>query len=340
MSDPASPPELLSWLDSSDPTTLADPGTVGKAAADLIAHMHLPPPGTGQTHVRLAGLAAVGAHDLGLARLVEGHADAAAICAELTSGRLVPGPGELWGVWAADPPSARVTARRAGDQWLLNGVKAWCSGADACSHALITAHADDGYRLFLVARPAWTPVDGTWPAYAMAASDSRSVQLDFSPAEAVAGPGAYLERPGFWQGGVGVAAVWYGGAVGVARALRRAHGRRPLDQHALAHAGAVDVALTALRSLLDTSARAIDATPEDTESARTMALQARAAAEGTAELVVARVGRALGATPLALDPVHGRLVADLGLYVRQTHAERDLADLGERRLAEPEPWQW
>ena len=41
-----------------------------------------------------------------------------------------------------------------------------------------------------------------------------------------------------------------------------------------------------------------------------------------------RVGRALGAGPLGHDEAHGRRVADLTVYLRQHHAERDLAQLG------------
>lgn len=45
--------------------------------------------------------------------------------------------------------------------------------------------------------------------------------------------------------------------------------------------------------------------------------------------MLARVGRALGPAPLALEAEHARRVADLQLYVRQHHAERDQASLGE-----------
>src|SRR4249919_1622082 len=38
----------------------------------------------------------------------------------------------------------------------------------------------------------------------------------------------------------------------------------------------------------------------------------------------------LGPAPLAFDETHARRVADLEIYVRQHHAERDLADLGNR----------
>ena len=45
------------------------------------------------------------------------------------------------------------------------------------------------------------------------------------------------------------------------------------------------------------------------------------------------MGHALGPGPLAMDAEHAARVADLTLYVRQHHAERDLAALG--RLVAP-----
>jgi hypothetical protein len=41
-----------------------------------------------------------------------------------------------------------------------------------------------------------------------------------------------------------------------------------------------------------------------------------------------QVGRALGAGPLCRDGAHSRRVADLTVYLRQHHADRDLAQLG------------
>ena len=55
----------------------------------------------------------------------------------------------------------------------------------------------------------------------------------------------------------------------------------------------------------------------------------RALTEAVATDVLARTGRALGAGPLGHDEAHSRAVADLTVYLRQHHAERDLARLGE-----------
>jgi hypothetical protein len=47
----------------------------------------------------------------------------------------------------------------------------------------------------------------------------------------------------------------------------------------------------------------------------------------------------LGPGPLAFDEPHARRVADLTLYVRQHHADRDLAGLGSGLVESAEaPW--
>ena len=79
-------------------------------------------------------------------------------------------------------------------------------------HALVTAAAPDGTRLFTVSTRELVPVTGTWPATGMAASDTLDVEFTGIPAEPVGEPGGYTGRPGFAHGGAGVAACWYGGA--------------------------------------------------------------------------------------------------------------------------------
>jgi hypothetical protein len=101
--------------------------------------------------------------------------------------------------------------------------------------------------------------------------------------------------------------------------------------HALARLGAATAALRALGALLDTAAAEVDADPEDRGGGEAVrSLQVRAVAERTFDEVIDRVGRALGAGPLAHDERHARHVADLTLYVRKHHAERDYAALGGR----------
>lgn len=298
----------------------------------------MPLPGAGSTNARLLSLAALGREDTVLGRLAEAHSDALAILAELRGPK--PGSGRIWGVWAAEPPSPVLEATHGEHGWVLTGVKPWCSGAHICTDALVTARTGDRSSLFAVdlTQDRCMPVPNTWHAVGMSRSDSGSVEFDDALAAPVGDAGAYVERPGFWQGAIGVAAVWYGSACAVADTLHTAV-RSGADAHAKAHLGAVAASLGGASSALMTAAAEIDADPSDSDGrGRTRARIVRAAVEHAATDCIDRVGRALGAAPLCANGDHARRVADLTVYLRQSHAERDLAALGEDIAKEESPW--
>jgi alkylation response protein AidB-like acyl-CoA dehydrogenase len=294
--------------------------------------LDLPLPGSGATLRRWRRLADLTGLDVVAGRLAEAHTDAVAILAELDGPPVE--PGQLWGVWAAEAPTARLHATRTGDVVTLDGTKAWCSGAGRCTHALVTARLDGDERgLFAVAvnDPGVRPQPSTWRNPGMQESDTRDVDFTAVPAVPVGAPGDYLTRAGFWHGAIGVAACWFGGARAVAAPLYRA-AATTTDEHALAHLGAVDAALAAADAMLGAAAAHVDAdTRNATGTAELWARRTRAVAETAVEEAISRTGRALGPGPLAQDEFHARAVADLTMYVRQSHAERDLAALG--RLA-------
>lgn len=293
----------------------------------------LPLPGGGATAERWNRLAELTQTDIVAGRLAEAHADAVAILAELDGPQ--PQRGQLWGVWAAEPPDPVVYARSQDGAVTLDGIKPWCSGAEMCSHALVTAQLASGERaLFAVNldQPTVDPLPSVWANSGMARSDTRSVQFNDAPAVAVGGTGEYLNRPGFWYGAIGVAACWLGGARSVAAALYQRAGGSRVDAHTLAHLGAVDAALAAAQAMLMLVAAEIDADPLDRKgSAELSARRTRAVVETAVEETLRRTARALGPAPLCEDAEHAQRVADLAVYVRQSHAERDLEQLG--RLA-------
>jgi hypothetical protein len=59
------------------------------------------------------------------------------------------------------------------------------------------------------------------------------------------------------------------------------------------------------------------------------AFRARLSVESAATTVIEHATRALGAGPLCRDAHFARMVADLPVFLRQSHAERDLQTLGE-----------
>lgn len=298
----------------------------------------LPLPGSGATLARWRVLSEVAAHDLSLAKLFEGHTDALAIRSEL--GAPAAEPGSMWGTWCAEPPDARVTLDIANGVASLNGTKAWCSGAASVSHAVVScwnAAGEPCLAAVAMDQPAVTVTGAGWHAVGMAASGSVDVRFDGARALPLGSPGDYVHRPGFWQGGAGIAACWFGGALGIARIARQACLKAP-DPHRRAHIGAIDTALGAAAAVLRESAAWIDAHPSD--DARELALRTRLVVEEAAQQVIVHAGRATGAGPLCRDPRFARAMADLPVFMRQSHAERDLAALGEIALApEANPWK-
>ena len=320
-----------------------DPAALGDALRVLIEHGYdrapwLPLPGHGQTLARWRMLAAVAACDLGLVKLFEGHTDALAILAELRGP--TPPDASTWGVWAAEPPDARVCAIREGIrsndadadtdnlQVRLTGTKAWCSGAEVVSHALVTAWLDNEPVLVAVAMDhASISIDTSkWQAVGMQATASADVGFDRTPATLVGAAHAYVRRPGFWHGGAGIAACWYGAAAQIGATLRNACVQRA-DPYRLPHLGAVDVALQAAAAILRETAAQIDAAP--LADLQREAMRARLVVEDAATAVMTHATRALGAGPLCRNARFARALADLPVFLRQSHAERDLAALGE-----------
>ncbi|MBP1240466.1 MULTISPECIES: acyl-CoA dehydrogenase [unclassified Frigoribacterium] len=349
---PASVAEALGLAAS-----LTDPGAQGGA---------VPAPGTGQTADLWRALATLAAHDLSAARAVEPHLDAVAVLEQAReAGQVAPtatdaagsggrasAAGPLWGVFAAEGPGVRLDATRAPavavdpadpgapaadgaataapERWTLTGVKPWCSLADQLDAALVTAWAGDERRLFAVDlhQPGVEVVPGTWHARGLVEIPSGPVRFDDVAASPVGEPGWYLRRPGFEWGGIGVAACWYGGAVGVARTLHAATVGREPDPWRLRALGVVDERLGDARRALAEAADLVDAGEATGREGRLLAKRVRGTVARAADDVLRVVGRALGPAPLALDAAHAARVADLELYLRQHHAEKDEASLG------------
>jgi LmbE family N-acetylglucosaminyl deacetylase/SAM-dependent methyltransferase len=300
-------------------------------------------PGGGGTTDLWEALATLAAADLGLARAVEPHLDALAIldqeraaaggaagaapASDAAAGDAAP----TWGVFAAEGGGDPLTAVDGSDGVLLTGTKPWCSLAGSLTHALITAAVPDGSRgLFAVdlRQPGVEVVPGAWVARGLTEVPSGPLRLRDVPARRVGAPGWYLERPGFHWGGIGVAACWYGGAVGLARTLLRAASREGADRLLLMHLGVVDAALDGARASLAEAAALVDGGRAEGDAGRLLAKRVRAVVARAVEETLTHVAHALGPAPLAQDADHTKRVADLELYVRQHHAERDDASLG------------
>jgi alkylation response protein AidB-like acyl-CoA dehydrogenase len=293
-------------------------------------------PGGGQTSAYFTGLMTAGLVDATLARVVEPHLDAQAILLQAAIHPTIPDIGSdvdsTWGVYAANAPTHHLEARRNAAGWTLSGTKPWCSLAGVVSHAIITAEVPGaGSRAFAVRldpeRVETLP--GQWVSRGLADVVGTGIRLDHLPAIPVGDTNWYLDRPGFSWGAIGVAAAWYGIALGLLDDVKRGISHRGADQIAFAQIGAADHELFAAQVCLQHAAAEIDAGLATGNAGELLSLRVRAVVARTAHNMLALAGQALGPGPMTSDESHARRIADLGVYIRQHHGERDLARLGE-----------
>jgi len=299
------------------------------------AHMDelaaVPAPGSGGTVARFQALASLTAIDGSLGRLAEGHLDALAIRRELSTEVLE--PPAVWAVWAAHP--AKTRAARTTSGWHLSGAKPWCSGAELIDKALVTAVDDEGAaRLFVVDVDRLSFADNWRPLGMRAtASCTADLEVDVQLANELGPPEGYVRRPGFWHGGIGVAACWHGLASRVALDLVEA-ARDGDDPYRRTAAGLAVTELVKSRTLLAAAGRWIDDNPLDEDGARHLAGLVRVAVEASSRRIVEGSVTAQGAGALCFDPAHARAIADLTVYLRQLHPGHDPAAIDLSRPAE------
>jgi alkylation response protein AidB-like acyl-CoA dehydrogenase len=289
-------------------------------------------------------LRALGAADLSLARLVEGHVNAALLVethgapATRAAMRDAVRSGALLGVWGADGP-APLTVRTLPDGRLrLQGAKRFASGLGHVATALVTARegADGPQRMLLM--PADDPArhrPGDWTASALRATRSGGFDasgLTLPPEAAIGGPGDLAVEPWFEGGVWRYCAAHVGGAEGlIARwtALLERMGRLsdPVQRDRLGRATAEAVAA---RAVVEAAAEAVEGASEaggDREAvARAVAhaLFAREAVEAACARILALSERALGmAAQDAAGDVDGHR-RDLSLFLRQAAPDAKL----------------
>ncbi|MGG7464030.1 acyl-CoA dehydrogenase [Plantibacter sp. YIM 135347] len=350
----------------------------------------IPLPGSGRTLERWEFLASVAAHDVGTSRILEPHLDAIAILIEARSEdvehprsparggsrsradsgaesqvvdtveRLLDATanGASWGVFASGGAASTLAATQHGDEWRLTGRKPWCSLGAVLSHALVTASTPSGdSRLFAVdlGQDGVRAHTGPWIARGLREVVSAPIDFDGVRATPVGAEGWYLARPGFAWGGMGVAACWFGGAVGVARALSETWTHREPDALHDAATGAIDVLLQTSGGMLGSAASIIDrgasasatshgsrAEPEQESlsvSPSILMKRVRGAVAPSVATIIERVQRVLGPGPSTTDEAFAKRVADLQLYLAQHHWERDDVSLGRGlRALGRSPW--
>jgi hypothetical protein len=292
---------------------------------------------------RWAALERLAAQDLGAVRRIEPHLDALAILRQ--AGLPTPDPSTTWGVYAAEAPGHRLEATplaaaqsKPARTHLLTGVKAWCSLAGSLTNAVVTAHVDGGRRAFAVdlRHPGVTVVESAWPSRGLAEIPSGPVRFESVPAEPVGGVDWYLTRPGFAWGGIGVAACWFGGALGMARRARAA--ARTGSPIKAALIGQIDAAISVCRLALADAAAQADSGDMPGADSWALALRVRNTVHDGAQRIQTLSRELAGPALLTGDEAFAKADADLTVYLSQHHGLADHAALGTSVLERGTAW--
>ncbi len=296
---------------------------LGERFADLCRE-DLPSPGSGRSAERHQRIFQAGREDLSLAKLTEAHWDAVAILRE--AGR-EPEPGAHYAVWASEIPGRELKLEQSGDSYTMTGTKEFCSGAGMVDRALITAGAGGSFlvEIDLYAAPDRLRIDSSgWAVEAFRMTETSALHFSSYPVSNVVGTDDwYTSRPGFWQGACGPAAAWAGGAAGL---LDFVMSSTRNDPHTAAHRAAIHSNVWATQCYLDAAAAEFDRAPEANAIVR--ALEVRHLIEQACTDTLRRFARCMGPGPLAKNADIARRYAELDLFLRQSHAERDLEALG------------
>jgi alkylation response protein AidB-like acyl-CoA dehydrogenase len=298
-----------------------------------IAVEHLPFPGSGKTAERHSRLMQIGREDLSLAKLAEAHWDAVSILAE--SGRNS-APGALYAVWASEIPGKALHLEKTASGFQINGSKVFCSGTGIVDRALVTVGSQESRLVEIDLRNNSKNIEtdpSAWASNAFRLTQTGAVTfrgLSVTEKDFVGDSNWYLNRPGFWHGACGPAACWVGGAAALVDFAMQASRD---DTHTLAHLGAMDANSWMMEGCLDVAGRQIDQEPLDYMAAQIRALRLRHLVEAACTDTLRRFARAYGPQPLVMNHDISRRYHEVELYVRQSHAERDLESLA--RLLRP-----
>ena len=154
--------------------------------------------------------------------------------------------------FGSNPAGMRTRARKDGDNYILNGEKAWITSGTIADVALVWARAEDGIRGFLVEKgtPGFSAKDikGKWSLRAsvtstLALQDVRVPVANMLPgARGLKGPLSCLSqaRYGIGWGGIGAAMACYNEALEYAKA-RKQFDDKPIASHQLVQAKLADM---------------------------------------------------------------------------------------------------
>jgi alkylation response protein AidB-like acyl-CoA dehydrogenase len=289
----------------------------------------------------------LGAADLSIARLFEGHLNTIGLVCRYGSAQQIEelatavanGVGAVCGVWGADDATGLKTVN-SGEGVVLQGRKILASGAGFISRPLVTSSDPEGQQMYLLSMPAGYPHDlSGWQAQGMRATATGTV--DFSgmvvgEGERIGEVGDYMRQPTFSGGAWRFCAAQLG-AIERLVDLFRQHlnaTQRGHDPYQLQRLAACVSSAKTARFWVEEAARRFGS---EMDPAQVVAFThlTRSTVEQCALTVIKTVQRGIGLKAFIRPHDVERICRDLATYLRQPAPDLAMADGAKEFLASP-----
>lgn len=273
-------------------------------------------------------LSVIGAGDLSIARLVEGHINAVSLVVRYGNAEQIASlaasvaDGALTGVWGADD-AAGLKIRTEDGRTQLVGRKILASGAGTVTRPIVTAMANDGQVMCLLDLDANHPVDlSGWQAQGMRSTATGAIDLTGIPiglAEIVGSAGDFMRQPHF-SGGAWRFCAAHLGAMEKLVELFRDHlvsRKRGDDPYQLQRMAQCVAAAKTARFWIEEAARRLGAEDHEPASVVSFVNLTRMVTERSALDVMEAVQRGVGLVSFIRPNPIERICRDLSTYLRQ-----------------------
>lgn len=290
----------------------------------------------------LETLKKIGAHDLSLGRIYEGHINALLLIATFGTREQKREylrqavSGKLFGIWNSELPSEPLTFKPLQKSFHLKGAKVFCSGASNVDRPIVTAEGPQGsYMVILHLDDYEIPEDYTyWRPLGMKSSVSCRFDLTgktFPQKQILGNPSDYVQEPDFSGGSVRFAAVQLGGAEAAIRETIR-HLER------LGRIGAPEqimrlARLSILRETgtlwLEGAGRAMDKKQENPSGYKHFANMFRTVTREICEEVLKVCEMSVGLQGMMKPHPLERIHRDLSVYLKQPGPDRVFTEVGK-----------
>lgn len=279
----------------------------------------------------------LGQGSLAVARLYEAHVNALQLVFRYGSvklGKQVAAnaeAGHLFALWVTDPHGAKpLVAKPAPGGYVLEGNKAFCSGAGIATRALITAGTESGTRMLMVAlEPGTRMLPSNIKLSGMRAAITGSMEFTGMavPEDVFVGTaGDYLREPVFSAGAWRGSAAALGGLIALAELHRTEirHRGRDQDPHQRARFGQLMIAYETARLWMSRAARRACLEDGPPEAIVAYINLARIAVEAACLDAMRITQRSLGLGAFISGHPAERVCRDLATYLRQPAPDETL----------------